>query len=361
MRDFLLPTSGQVDSRLIWLPIELRTKILRLLLRTLEPLPASAAYNCKADFQLSSQILRCCQTLYDETHHILYKENVLSVDCTSDLPVHALVLLDCVVYLPVYPLLSAKSVTDLESAAQNDAQNCPEHQFHYERCSRIIPALSKFDRMHVNFKPNFDSLQEISSPCRLLRSIATRKRIKVNLPELQSSIPSLSAWVKCFQWWRCKSIEFHGLSDETTKDVVSVVTGSQPVVDLYPGVSELQEVFENISVQAYEIQSPDPSVEDYLTPPECFDWNAYRYCAHHNDLRAFENMADSLVKWKVLVTDRAIEKVMKAGGREIEEMESADEGSVAKIRFRVDDEVTALRTEANEITDRVARVKACLV
>lgn len=359
--EFVLSTSDQVDSRLIWLPTELRTKILRLLLRTSEPLPTSTAYGTEADLQLSSQILQCCQILHDEAHRILYKENTLSIDCTSDLPVQALVLLDCVVYLPLYPLLYAESVTDLVSAAYSDAQNNPAHQAQYERCSRVIPSVSKFEQMYINFEPAFDSLEEISSTCRLLRTITARKRIKVNLPKLDSSTGRFDAWIKCFQWWRCESIEFCGLPNAMTKSVISVITGSDPVFDLYPGVNILQEIFESISIQAYGIRSYDAGAEQYLAPPEWFDWSAYQYYAHHNDVGAFENMADCLTRWKQLVTDRAVEKISKDIDREIADIEPTNEEDIAKVRLRVDDEVTELRKQANEINDKVARIKALIV
>ncbi|KAK5084873.1 hypothetical protein LTR70_007815 [Exophiala xenobiotica] len=105
-QQFERPYDPQESSRLLRLPSELRLKILRLLHKAEKPLNSCEAIpitqsslNGHAEaledaessiFELSGQVLACCQQLEIEASAILYGENVLRMRCTATSDVHLL-------------------------------------------------------------------------------------------------------------------------------------------------------------------------------------------------------------------------------------------------------------------------------
>lgn len=348
---FLLPTVEQSGSRLLSLPTELRTEILRLLVKNRGNILPLVSTDTAANYHLSSQVLRCCQSLYHEAHHMLYQENTLAVVCKDGKPSESISILDCIVYLPGEPLSNANTVDDLVSAARRAVSIFPSKRGSYERLCRIYPSLSQFSHVCVTLNMRIDSISKLSSLCRCLRGFVTQKQVAVDLSQLQHSMKDTEDILRCFRWWSCRSIRFSGLHGYEIKDVVSIVACSSFAVDLFKAAIVLQCMITNVAQQIFTLNE-NQELEAFTR----IDWDGYKSSIYHNDIIAFQKIANEIVELKKQATDCAVKAIKAKVEKEVSTIELIADDKLAELKSEAEDEIVALEFQAKTMQRKVEQI-----
>ena len=255
LREFQLPAQFSNQSKLLQLPAELRTKILRYLHKSSDSLPCVrtflksgsniqqswAAY--RSSVSLSGQTLRVCQQLHDEGSYVLLKENTLSLICDRDLRTME--------DLHLWTLDAASPISNtFESMPNRGSDPVLWHRKSYAgdmlmsslRC--IQPRLRtviKFETIELLIEYKYR--ENIFNACQALRPILQDKHVSVKLirdPEVLG-IPDEydPSMVRCLSGLRCRSFAIEALNPENgspigkadVEELVNIVTSQEPVVD----------------------------------------------------------------------------------------------------------------------------------
>lgn len=244
----------QFSSRLLRLPVEIRLKILRSLMR--KPIPICSrlqsgyAENYLDGLALSSQLLRSCQRIYHEGLNILYNENTLSILCQPA----GMGSISCgVLHLIVraYHVLqymgSSIHDTDLLSVAKRKLEQ--EHPIARTKDAlELLPiynSLLRFKRVQVHFECG---QAEHDAICVLLvRLILKGKQVIISDPPNSFNYESLKAL-------RCSSIVIQKKTQpEGIEKIVSLVTSSEPVEDIIEPWLNLLEVTHRLPGRARDL------------------------------------------------------------------------------------------------------------
>ncbi|KAK5953416.1 hypothetical protein OHC33_005360 [Knufia fluminis] len=246
---FDLPTNTQASSNLLQLPAEIRLKILRLLHKRATPIEnfediygrrEEAEYHSYTlGLSLSSQLLQCCQALYNEGQHILYHENVLVAQCSCPLNLGTeppmCTMVDITFPMPAIHCNQQEEVHDLLSSAKYAARctlnrgTCRKYQ---NRLLRFQPALLRFRQVRLIM--NDMSPFAITSCCRVFRSSLLGKDLVIQAPrDKYRDTVTITDHSKCFRWLRCASIRFEGWFPDDMGEDISVITSKEPVPDFF--------------------------------------------------------------------------------------------------------------------------------
>ena len=270
--------SHQSDSALLLLPAELRLIILRLLLCNGPIVSKSqfAAEEYEKSIQRSAQILRTCRLLHHEGTSVLYRENTLAIKFkrpwdSDDWYCH---ILDMFAWLPFqiteiedYPELTRyldakllKGRFGWKSASEDD-----------KRFRDNYDIFARFQRYCVDVPTR--SVENILVACRLLRRLLSGKDVVLKILPWKASPFELAymprpppcteenmlVWAQAARCLRCASIDFEGISNDKTQELVATITSSRAIYDTWKDWVETYWVLDDklTLVSGYEIDLPD--------------------------------------------------------------------------------------------------------
>lgn len=244
---FSIPPTTQASSPLLCLPDEIIDTILKCLLRMTSGEEDQRQGEGSPDgFQLSSQLLRCCQKLYGLGEHILYGDNVLHVNLdTPNIEIGGLCLPIVTRSgegwprpLNMYTLQKPhKTITDLAASLLEDYYGGTNHairSLYRNFFSGSLPGLLRLRLIDLDM--NLSSRQQTWDCVRLLRDVVQDKRVTVRWGPQDMTEYRAADLVRCFYLWRCRSLKFEGLPTAVTdlaKDMVELVTSRSPVDDIF--------------------------------------------------------------------------------------------------------------------------------
>lgn len=237
------------------LPAELRVKILRMLLKSPDPLDASNPFDDEADSEstsadtdddsepegcskLSAQLLSCCQQLYAECAQVLYEENSLEVCCdweVSDWPATLeMELFYCRILGDATQIpTKLKYLDGLDDSLLHHASKCAGNRFNSpaerksaKRLGTMLPATGRFRhiRMHVVAYKQ----KEIFIACRVLKDLLSDKDVVMSFYDRVEA-----PWLRSCLILRCRSIEFPDFRTEATKSLTHTMNASTAVKDKF--------------------------------------------------------------------------------------------------------------------------------
>lgn len=264
-----LPTSEQRDSRLMQLPIEIRTMILQLLLvhdgplsarrpqkKRESPVPDSSSiyyhdFSPPQDhvikhatqsheelchpYDLHPALLATCQRLFDEGFPLLCGANTLGFQFNRD---------GVVLY------------ADPDMPVQEwDKTSCQR-----KTCAQVEKLLSRFNSIHVDVLCSLDDEQILKDMILGMGDALGGKAVKVNLDQAWTEEPMDCEVLKCvqdllrfFKLIRCQTFEVTnpGFDQSSVSEIVMIVTSDQPVVNLWPSLCDLKDFFVDQSLFCY--------------------------------------------------------------------------------------------------------------
>ncbi|KAK5092620.1 hypothetical protein LTR70_001991 [Exophiala xenobiotica] len=239
---FRFPRNPQNISPLLRLPAELRIKVLRNLLKKSQPIPAQKPRSSSApddddttngprDLNLSSQLLRASQQLYEEGRQVLYKENVLSIE-----------------YGPGSPLSCDEcQVLGFTLNIPSDPSRLPSTKFSFFDFAKrrpysllkMYPALLSFQNIDLTVRSTKKDFVLVI--CRVMRDFPLGK--DVNL------IHTVVPWYKlleCCRFLRCRSLHIErpatkwGKTEDQLDEIERLVAGRTRVLDTFLKWQELE-------------------------------------------------------------------------------------------------------------------------
>lgn len=184
---------SQSKSLLLLLPGELRMKVLRNLLKSEKVIETKSELReswlliypdgektldiTEREYlqqtTLSSQLMRCCQMLYDETRYVLYQENKLSIKLSQS----SCHVLDLDLNLPQFTRKLDDQDQDILSIAKDRRSLRP--------FLTIYPIIAGFGAIVVKMSPK--SHADLYADCRLFRNLLHGKRITISFSSAQLS------------------------------------------------------------------------------------------------------------------------------------------------------------------------------
>lgn len=185
--------------------------------------------------QLSSQLLRTCQKLYEDAGRVLYHENTLVVGFSvhgSYGNVHFCHMLNIHIQIPNSVSSVTKGMVDLMSCAEKLHARCQITERSYHSLSSMWPSLMRFDRLRVVV--DISNHADMFISCYLARNLLENKAVVVFLPNNPSGRPNDENVVEqlmSLRWLRCRSIDVEGVSSDQIRDTVRVVTSPGCVND----------------------------------------------------------------------------------------------------------------------------------
>lgn len=274
MNTFQRPYNPQISSSLLQLPAELRSKILRLLLLhrgTISPwswyihvLDPERGANCyepqRGDWLLlSAHILRCCQLIYRDGVAILYQENTICIEVSRmdfdwiEQPYYLTVLDKCGSF-PTEPCQG-----NLESVSCECALEW-EHKFaRFEGdlgsplTKQTCQLLLRFNKFVIRINTGYYHIignaddMHLYSLTYLLRDYVSAKKVTVWLHAFDIGTSERSLQFKCFELWRCESLNFRDwygfLTDPQVRMTQQVATSAAPVKDPNSFIGLYQRLF----------------------------------------------------------------------------------------------------------------------
>jgi len=250
MVGFALPANPQVLSRFVQLPPELKLIIFRLLLKSSGPLEPQGSLRPNdiglydQQTQLSSQLLRTCQTLFLEAGDMLYRQNTLVVDYDSAIGDRCH-MLNISVPLPTDLWESFDVIPDLVPYAAYRGRHDLRPDAAHRLLTNFYPSLLRFRLVHVNF--HSDYVESTFVACRLLRGLLSGEGREVTVPLANTlGVPRQSLHigrhVQCLKGLRCSAINILGAQGQDVSDVVSIVQSGEAAPDLVPFYSDLLSV-----------------------------------------------------------------------------------------------------------------------
>ncbi|KAK5941928.1 hypothetical protein PMZ80_005879 [Knufia obscura] len=280
--NFLLPRNNQKQASLLCLPFEIRYLILQQLLKSPRSLlPQFDFYKAKADrgtqrgcFDLSLQLLCCCQVLHSEGKPILYQENQLSTFVRQMGSYNRFQLLDIEVKF-------SYSTEKLEFCYRK-VSNSAEQRVSFDQVRRTV---RKFQNISVTINcgsfVDWDATMlycirallvaknvtivamgtetQTSPPAGLGRpqSQEQQKRQEEEIARIGNRLKSYRPirpknLVGC-EYLRCRSIAFRNLSNDLSPEEQAqiaryeeLITSDEPVHDIRRSCFELIEAFERL-------------------------------------------------------------------------------------------------------------------
>lgn len=237
---FALPANPQLLCRLLQLPPELKLIVFRLLLKSSRPLESQGSLHSNdaglydPQAQLSSQVLRTCQTLFLEAGDVLYRENTLVIDCDSATGSRCH-MLNISVPLPMNLWESFNVVLDLMPYAAYRGRHDLRPDAAHRLLTNFYPSLLRFKLVHVNL--HSDHVESTFVACRLLRDLLSGEDREVTVSlAITLGVPGQSRHIgrhiQCLKGLRCSAINIIGVQGQDVADVVSVVRSCETVPDL---------------------------------------------------------------------------------------------------------------------------------
>lgn len=239
---FALAPADQKTSKLLQLPAEVRTMILRELLVSNEPLPARRLESEGKDehgaqtetSKLHIAVLCACQMLCKEGYPVLYNENVLTIISRAPQPKKAEFFTD-----PVQKFWIARFGEC--SFTSGSAKNAIIVAFIARFGKFVLFVLPELGLSFFDFPDDF-----LFRWLRELQAVIQGKEVIVNVEH-----PSRKCWkhdsvskddecfvaarsrvVAAFRLWRCKNISFSGVDGEVWRETANIVKSEAPVVDV---------------------------------------------------------------------------------------------------------------------------------
>ena len=224
MAQFQSRPLSQNQSRLIMLPGELRTKILRNLLYHTESIPCLFgiySHEFEERTQKTAQLLRTCQQLQIEGSAILYGENTLDlcVDTSEldddDPEWFGLDILDCFVGLPNSDIeLGPDDTLFSYCAAIPPCTQSTRRSF--SRLLTIYPSLVKFDKVSLDI--HYSTQTGVFMACRLLVDLLFNKTVTVQ-PAFRGDDETIAEEsLKSLCFLECKSLCLKGYEDSNLEE-----------------------------------------------------------------------------------------------------------------------------------------------
>lgn len=238
--------SRQNKSPLLDLPVELRVKILRYVLRKDGPItslgevlmtkvPRSSCHEIyNANATLSAQVLRTCQQLYDEGGEILYGENTLSICYLGRR--HRASGPDDLCYILDYTINLSLSRIEKPCDTLITVQ-----EYFGGRKSEMEPyTLRRYSQLakfkHYRLVICYIHRESILTACRVLQPLLLEKDVTLFPSNAGTSLHTHH--LKCTRYLRCRRLQIEwpeGRSqdqDELAR-LEKVITGGTPVQDTY--------------------------------------------------------------------------------------------------------------------------------
>lgn len=330
---FWLWRAWQDVSPLLQLPAELRIKILRSLLKKPKPIYARSSssssakdgsdeFNQPHDLELSSQLLRTCQQLYEEGRHVLYNENVLCVEyrpdtvdwLTGSTGTDICCVLGQHLNLPYRPFgLPCRISSFFEYARERDkVSERPSPVWHTMKLpnyslAQIYPALVAF--RHITLEVRNPSKNRVFIACRVLHDLLVGKHVTMAFLETRSSRRSSEpterdmGYVTGCGLLRCRSLRIRRptkLERRTETRLVeteNLVTGPTMSDDTYQQWLDLEEYL------VYGV-------------PEI---NGRKFCDDERVIWSIETVREAAVRYDSVKYEQHEREIMGVAGQWIEE------------------------------------------
>lgn len=244
------PPHNQAQSRLMRLPAEIRSKVLRFTLKRGDVLISLREYfqrhngawiwsekSWDRGVQLSSQVLATCQTLYSEAYGVLYDENHLGIFCHSKYGNESSILDELEVHVldsSCEHEFSPGSLIDIEDALvehtvfySDRIETLGKHLGH---SARRLDTIQRFSRIQVNFRVGDNDLTatQIRVFCTVWMTILhnTHLRFQLSGPLPRKSVQNSTSILKECRILRCKSFEFPDFNGKECLSVERVICQS---------------------------------------------------------------------------------------------------------------------------------------
>lgn len=255
MTPFNLPRNNQASSILMRLPAELRTMILRRLLKQATPLDKITP--------LSSQILQTCQNIYKEAYPILYTQNTLLIYCHDhftqarnlinilDISLPSQVGREDIIAAYTLQEDAAEALgwweedgsEELQAHPGNEADVGSPHASHvpgrYGALLKLGERYAMLDRFRrIELRIEYEIFETLVCMCRVLRELLAGKQVTlVAVPRTQVAIDAGFAWLQSAAILRCSSMSIRAVGIDVPSDMldtlVQTTTGQTPAVDTY--------------------------------------------------------------------------------------------------------------------------------
>lgn len=215
------------------LPTEVRLIVLRYLHRSLLPIePISTACDMVSanPDQLSSQVLRVCQTLYAEAYNILYGENTVSI-CYGP---------PCLEILNATITLDGRAGT-AKSFSKQDLLNILKHRIHVphgiseqqqeRKLMELYPIIARF--RNIRIVPRTTVQNEPSKLCRLVHDILLDQDTFLGFVSLCTGEGCEVCWSEGYPTTQCQNAATEeNQQTESMLDIFRTITKLGPVLDM---------------------------------------------------------------------------------------------------------------------------------
>ena len=244
---FGLPQASQGTSTLLQLPSELRSLILRWLLK-LDPVLPSFNESCRdvnneAEWQsyveansLSAQLLATCQQLYSEGYHVLYMENTLSIFCEyRERHNHRVSVLNRSYDVPTgrsgwheydLRLFEEDLLMEADRLSEEGAEVGKELLVDAEQSGQLESIISRFACVRVVMHAS--DRDDVSILCRYLHNFLRSKRVTIRITS--GGHPQLEGF-SGLSWLRCASLTVDVLPAFDVARYACDATSDKAVVD----------------------------------------------------------------------------------------------------------------------------------
>lgn len=173
-------------------------------------------------YEFSSQMLACCQQLYREGRHILYKENIASIQSDySDfvsVPGHTVEI-----RYKFYSVDELNNDDDLLSAGRLASKIV--HRLEDDDIRQLYPALAEFSHFNILLTPHNDV--DMFMMVYQLRNLLRHKKVLLRLD--MASAEKRNIWLTSCRVWRCDDITFVGQKGDVVERLRKKIMGTEIV------------------------------------------------------------------------------------------------------------------------------------
>lgn len=338
--------SPQTSSRLLQLPAELLLMILRLLHKSPRVLYYSIREYVEVGYdpnvQLSSQLLRCCQSLHIDGERILYGGNTLGIICDNfwnhengEERLGHCCFLDTAIELPSHSIDVPRSSFDLlswtETSSTAPGARPPAYDLSLIDTDRYAAAL-RFTKLEVDM--TLREPEAVFLACRLLKDLVNDKQVTLTSPVIVWDEVKECAQVAAlpFMYWRCHSITFCKICEaewDNVDAVSTVITSLEPGKDCLPMAQDLHALLTN-----------DPGVRLYKEG--LYD---------HNTSDDVSELWNAVWALDVSFFDKHKNNILRNAWTS-EQRHWAEEAGEAKLLKRLESNSICRRRRANKVNDR---------
>jgi len=193
------------------------------------------------NIQLSAQLLRCCQALYNEAYSILYEENQLSIT-VSDSRWPYCNILDVSIGLPhdrEYWFMNDSSLLD-----QCEMCSIRRLPIGVPKLEEPLTAAAKISHVRLTILCDGGIIEDnttrslVLTACRSLRRFLVKKRPTLVILKKHEPLGSIAGTLPVrkllsgSKYLRCQSITFEGFASHDTSELAQLITGDEPVYDV---------------------------------------------------------------------------------------------------------------------------------